>query len=311
MSTVDKHADADAEKSAVRLLKEMIKETRGRDIYDARDVARLAATAAVSAAPEAVQIAFARVAADQIGMMRKKLGYPRRSDDADAYLNLYDHEDFPTAATYVMSWLLRRKLPWTATDLEHLVSRTADVGLVCVYGGRSFPYLNNLVTLIEKQAERECLAESMRKQLGRLAKAMDWDDNNAVERKLIVRLDVLREGSSTLPIQPGEAWSDAALAALKKMKSKERQAWEALLGQCAIHNPHKPSDGWLANAKPLLKAVGFKSFQSRLKDWAALVGKPGTRSVRIPNTNRTDNTLLSDPQRQRAPRPGLVLPAQR
>src|SRR5207249_1237981 len=97
-----------------------------------------------------------------------------------------------------------------------------------------------------------------------------------------------------LPIQPGEAWSDAALAELKKMKSKERQAWEAFLHQCAIHNPHKPSNDWLANAKPLLKAVGFKSFQSHLNGWAALVGSPGKKSVRIPNTNRTDNTLLSD-----------------
>src|SRR5262249_43564871 len=41
-------------------------------------------------------------------------------------------------------------------------------------------------------------------------------------------------------------------------------------------------------------AVGFKSFQSHLMNWTALVGSPGKRDVRIPNTNRTDNTLLSD-----------------
>jgi hypothetical protein len=296
MSIMAKLSEEVAKLRAARLLKQINTEARKANINGATDAARLPSAGAVSADSAEVQVAFLRATADQISAVGKKLGDRRKNEDE--YLNIDSHDDYPLAAAFVMGWLLRRNLPLTADDQAYLVGRTADVSLVCVYFW-NFPYLNNLITLIEKQAKANGLDEAMKKQLGRLANALDWDDNNAVERKLIARLDALREGFSSLPIQPGEAWADAALAELKKMKSKERQAWEALLGQCAIHNPHKPSDGWLADAKPLLKAVGLKSFQSHLKAWAALVGKPGQRSVRIPNTNRTDNQKTLPVQRGR------------
>src|SRR5262249_17241007 len=191
-------------------------EARKAHINGATDAARLPSAGAVSADSAEVQVAFLRATADQISTVGKKLGDRRKNEDE--YLNIDSHDDYPLAAAFIMGWLLRRDLPLTADDQAYLVGRTADVRLVSVYGW-NFPYLNNLVTLIEKQAKAKGLDEAMKKQLGRLAKSLDWDDNNAVERKLIARLDVLREGSSSLPIQPGEAWADAALADLEKMKS--------------------------------------------------------------------------------------------
>jgi hypothetical protein len=270
-----------------RLLKELQKQTPD-DTWRFGEIAELSAAKEILASDERTQIAVVRAAVDQIAAMRDRLGKPRRDDDR--YMNLLHHNSYPHGASLIAHRLLRRNLPWTSADLAYLVNRTADLEMASIL---CLPYLPPLVKIVEKEVKTQGLTTEMKTGLIRLSKALEWEDR-AAEQKMVALLTLLAGGPKQSVIDPGEAWSDAALADLKKMKSKERQAWEALLGQCAIHNPHKPSDDWLEKAKPLLKAVGFKSFKSHLKDWAARVGEPGQRSVRIPNTNRTDNTLLSD-----------------
>jgi len=118
--------------------------------------------------------------------------------------------------------------------------------------------------------------------------------SNSRDRGLVGRLTSLLGETPLTVVEPNEAWSDAALDQLEKMKAKDRKAWEALLKQASIHNPHKPSEEWLEKAKPCLEAVGETNFKSRLQQWASLVGKPGIRMARLGVTNQMDNTLISD-----------------
>jgi hypothetical protein len=144
-------------------------------------------------------------------------------------------------------------------------------------------------TAAQRPLSPECCKaiRSYRDRLGQLA-------SNSQRRGFVARLSsVIGERPST-PIEPNEAWSDAALDQLEKMKAKERKAWEALLQRASIHNPHKPSDDWLQQAMPCLQTVGEAKFKSYLHQWAALVGKPGTRQARLGVSDQMDNTLISD-----------------
>jgi len=118
--------------------------------------------------------------------------------------------------------------------------------------------------------------------------------SNSRDRGLVGRLTSLLGETPLTVVEPNEAWSDAALDQLEKMKAKDRKAWEALLKQASIHNPHKPSEQWLEKAKPCLEAVGETNVKSHLQQWASLVGKPGIRMARLGATNQMDNTLISD-----------------
>jgi hypothetical protein len=103
----------------------------------------------------------------------------------------------------------------------------------------------------QRPLSAECCkaVRSYRDRLSKLA-------SNSRRRGIVARLTTaIGEAPLTL-IEPNEAWSDLALDQLERMKANQRRAWEALLRQSGIHNPHKPYDAWLQEAKPCLEAVG-------------------------------------------------------
>ena len=73
-------------------------------------------------------------------------------------------------------------------------------------------------------------------------------------------------------LNPGEAWSDAALA-----DAAERgQAWQALLSHAVTAESSKPSARWEKTARGLLAAVGERAAAERISVWLAMVGRPRT-----------------------------------
>jgi hypothetical protein len=144
-------------------------------------------------------------------------------------------------------------------------------------------------TAAQQPLSAECckVVRSYRDRLSKFA-------SNSQRRGFVARLSGVIGERPAMPIEPNEAWSDAAINHLEGMNGKDRKAWESLLRQASIHNPHKPSDDWLKQAKPCLEAVGPTNFKSYLHQWAALVGKPGTRQARLGVTDQMDNTLISD-----------------
>jgi Domain of unknown function (DUF4132) len=86
---------------------------------------------------------------------------------------------------------------------------------------------------------------------------------------------VLAELAATLDdpvLNPGEAWSDAALADA----AARGQAWRDLLGHAVTAVPAKPSARWEKTARGLLAAVGERAAAERISAWLALVGQPRT-----------------------------------
>jgi hypothetical protein len=86
---------------------------------------------------------------------------------------------------------------------------------------------------------------------------------------------VLAELAATLDdpvLNPGEAWSDAALSDA----ATRGQAWQDLLGHAITAESAKPSARWEKTARGLLAAVGERAAAERISAWLALVGQPRT-----------------------------------
>jgi hypothetical protein len=172
--------------------------------------------------------------------------------------------------------LLRRKLPlgearlirllrWPLGSKDHISSY-----MHCLAG---------LTNAAEYHAESNAISPSLCKVLGALARTLSRETWDKPCRKAADRLRALLPGRPQIQLEPGEAWSDAALADLGRMKGKTRQAWDALLLHCQVGGRGKCSERWRSAAEPLLDAVGFQALKKRLLRWFPLVDRPRTQPI--------------------------------
>jgi hypothetical protein len=270
-----------ANKTAERLLKELADQTP-QYAYRFEDIAELPATKQILAADDRTQVAVALGGIDQIASIRERLGKPHGQDHR--YMNLHHEKDFAQGALQIVCRLLRRQLPFSVDQYTHMVYRTADLEMISTW---CLPYLPLLITRVETQAKKDGVSQSLASALNRFLKALDWV-SNAAEQKLRMRVAAILEGPCSLPIQPGEAWSDAAIADLKGLKTKAANAWVALLRQCQVGGKGKATERWLNLAKQLVNDVGFDALKQRLLEWFPLVDKPRTAPLERRNAWEPD-----------------------
>jgi hypothetical protein len=114
--------------------------------------------------------------------------------------------------------------------------------------------------------------------------------------KVAGRLLALLAGGPTVNLEEGEAWSDAALADLRKMKAGAGKSWNALLIHCQAGGRGKFTERWATDARRLVDAVGFDSFKEHLLRWFPLVDKPRTIPIERRNPWEPDyDHLLKEP----------------
>jgi Domain of unknown function (DUF4132) len=170
--------------------------------------------------------------------------------------------------------LLRRKLPLGERTLVRLLRWPG--------GGREGinPFLHcmtALATAAETYAKSNEIREPVREALGDLLGRIPPRTGDATLRKVAERLDALIAGGPQVRIEPGEAWSDAALADLQKLKAKPARAWNDLLTHCQAGGKGKFTPKWEKDAQPLIDAVGFNSVKNHALRWFPLVDKPRTQ----------------------------------
>jgi hypothetical protein len=263
------HATAQGDPSSVAssLLDELTAQA-GPYAYRFDDIAKLSPTIALLEAAPEVQIAAIREVIDRVAALRKKLGKPRHEDHR--YANLHDQPGFPLGAVQLVTRLLRRKLPFSDSDLALLARRTADLEMISAW---NLPFLPALVSLVAKRAESDPLGEEMKVELGRLADALAWIDN-AAERKLRGTILDLQGGPKRLPVQSGEAWANAAVAALESMDASHRAAWVNLLDHCQKASAGSPTAKWQKEVDKLIAVVGPNELRCRLLEWLPLIDQP-------------------------------------
>ena len=174
--------------------------------------------------------------------------------------------------------LLRRKLPLSDRAVLSLVGlfRQADWEVIW------WIPKSGIASAVENSAAEAPLTTAMVQAVKTAVRNLRGGDRSDAEiRKTADRLASLVETEKSAHINPGEAWSDAALADLATLAPAERRAWSALLASCqGAGNGSKPPARWRKEIGALLDAVGHDPFKGQIVRWFALVDRP--RTVPIP-----------------------------
>ncbi|MFI6310115.1 DUF4132 domain-containing protein [Nocardia fusca] len=88
-------------------------------------------------------------------------------------------------------------------------------------------------------------------------------------------LGPLVEGLTSPVVNPGEAWSDRALADLTDLGAD----WHRLVAHAATATAVRPSAKWERAGRALIDAVGAEDVRTRIPHWLRLVGRPRTQLV--------------------------------
>ena len=279
---------ANLAETASRLVDELAKSAK-RFVYRFNDIEDLPATAEILNADPAIRLAVLRECIDRIAAMRQQLGPPKEMDHR--YLDLWRQQGFPRAAMAIITPLLRRTLPWTAEDLAHFAHSIADLEILTTF---ALPFLPMMISVFERTTKNEPPTDELRTGMERLGLALSWIAN-APERKLRDRLARMIQGSVPIYLEPGEAWSDDAIALLQKLKEAPAKAWTELLVECQTGHRGKLTDRWRTKVEPLLAAVGASEFKSTVLRWFPLVDKPRTHPIAHHDSLEPDYNLVQEP----------------
>jgi hypothetical protein len=284
---------AAARKDAHRLA-EQIEKDEPDYCWDFKEIEKFPATQLLLAASPEVQIEFIRRCFEKMATLREKLGSPEGKEVY--YFNLGHQKEYPKAVAVATRRLLRKKLPFTEDDLLFMVDRLAHLECVSIF---ALNPIENLVGTLERCLVGRTPGKELREALDRLQQALDFI-SNAPEQKLRRRIITLMEtagpNSQDLPrvmLQPGEAWSDAAIADLKKTEGDQRAAWMHLLNHCQKASGGSPSSGWLKTAREFVKQGGVQEFRRRVLNWFPLVNLPRSRPVE--HGHPDPNQLIIEP----------------
>jgi hypothetical protein len=304
----DRKPDSASQKStaqaAIRLTTQL-KKQEPEFCYEFEHVQDLAPTREVLAATPEIQIVFLRQCCEIISRFRDKLGphkgsSPARGNPFGRYLNLRHEKEYPHAAALVAQRLFRRKLPFTGEDLAFMTDRLAYLGLVTTH---AVPIVENVVAALEKHLESSTVNDQLRQPMLQLSSALDCIVN-APEQKLRRRIAAMLEAPAlkgkALPrveLSPGEAWSDNAIAYLKKLPEDKCAPWMHLLNFCQQASGGTPSGAWLTKARTSVKAIGFEQFKKTVLTWFPLVNSPRTQPLehRSPQYTPDPNQLILEP----------------
>ncbi|MGB8646900.1 MAG: DUF4132 domain-containing protein [Anaerolineae bacterium] len=98
-----------------------------------------------------------------------------------------------------------------------------------------------------------------------------------------------------LPLIPGEAWSDAAIADVNTLDPTLQSAWSELIELCLRATGSAPSAKWTRSVDSLLAQIGAAAFRQAVCKWFPLVDLPRTQPVTDPHHYGPDpNLVLQD-----------------
>jgi hypothetical protein len=169
--------------------------------------------------------------------------------------------------------LLRRRLPFEEGDLLALLDWSLDQ--------RSNYYrgVPQIIKTLDDHFKEHELSQAVSGRIEALVAAIG--DGYAESSRWQARLrDFLRRDDQQLPLEPGEAWADAAIAAFGDLDPVSKQNWFALFNHCARASGAAPGERWVKAAGDRLEAVGASAFKSLVLALFPLVAGPGARQGR-------------------------------
>ncbi len=246
------------------------------------------------------QVALVSAALDRLEELEAKMAAFDPQERSTTEWSLVWMSRWPFVET--LRGLLRRTLPLSEAILIRLFQWPFRDASYITQDFNFYYALSGIASAAEHFAQSNEISGALRSALETCIAGLRKDLKSKDSRKIADRLQKLLVGSPTIHLEEGEAWSDAALADLKKMKAAASKNWNALLVHCQsgglsesartwrsqhwLRNPfsdvpggykQKLTESWAAQAQTLIDAVGFDSFKGHLLRWFPLVDKPRTQ----------------------------------
>jgi len=177
---------------------------------------------------------------------------------------------------------------WTLRNLAHLLWRrdlpyapsqvAALILIVSTQLGENRQFDDDLAPIFkicESLKARNAISAELLQALRNLKASMrpDFVWENAGRKRARDTIDRLT-APELLPMNAGEAWSDAATEDLKRMPSKAQVAWMMLFYHCLDTTSSKPTQKWSHAAQALLELIGDNQFKAHVIRWFELVTLP-------------------------------------
>ena len=185
---------------------------------------------------------------------------------------------YDKALSNVIRVMLKRRLPFDRNQLDQVLDKLCKTKDLFYF---SFP-VNSFLTAVERYLKEHGLDDLLKAKLTKLAKRIESPSYfGADERRQVERIRVLARDDHDLsiPVQPGEAWSDQLLADLGELPEQQLTHWLEVLFHCQGAKASRPTKKWLKSATTLLENVGHESFRKFCIDWFRLLGKLRTQVV--------------------------------
>lgn len=169
--------------------------------------------------------------------------------------------------------LLKRKLPLDEADVLALVRLPTGLRTVSY----SYP-MAGIAAAAEAWAKEHPLSDELTEAITDRMLHLRRQSNEPECRRIGDRLQALL-GPRKARLEPGEAWSDAAINELQQCSAEKRAAWNQLLVHCQSLGAGKPSQRWLKQVVGLVDAVGRGELKKCLLEWLPLTDKPRTQLI--------------------------------
>ena len=194
------------------------------------------------------------------------------------------------AVRQMMQALLRRRLPFEYGDTIALLDWSIRQPYTFVRG------TPHVIKALQDYLKEHELTPGLRDRISTLAELLESGYTTAETRRWAARLkEIGGLEDSTLPLVPGEAFSDAAIEEIGAMDGEARTAWVELLNLCAKAGGARPTARWSREAGALVEKIGRSNFENALLRWLPLVERPRTRPVeRGPGWLPDPNLLICD-----------------
>jgi len=191
------------------------------------------------------------------------------------------------AVRQTMQSVLRRTLPFDHDDVCGLLDWSIRQPYTFVRGAPQ------MIKVLQDHLKDHELTPVLRKRVSKLTKSLEEGHSTEETRRWAGRLRELGGlSTSTLPLVPGEAWSDVAKSDIEALQGEERAAWVDLLQRCTRARGAKPGQKWSRDAEAVLEKIGRPTFERAVVRWYALVERPRTRPVERGSQWQPDPNLL-------------------
>ncbi len=178
------------------------------------------------------------------------------------------HDAVYIAVLDVASQLAGRKLDWSHEDVVAMVTWIT-------HGGHYWSTRAPILKAVHRYLAAHPMTPELHAAISALVASLQRGYTDASGRRVIHRLQTVLGGTTfSMPLQPGDAWVNAAIADVAALDPESQQVWHELLLSCSAAAGSTPTKKWRTAVTALVASIGAHEVRTRLLHWFPLVDQP-------------------------------------